>query len=103
MKEMADFSAICSHFDSDNLPYFTFYPKSQMPVKAAIQHLPFTTPTKDISDGFVNLGFDIISDKQMSATRRSTAQGTTTINIPLSLMNFSRTSKSHKIFKLTNL
>jgi hypothetical protein len=26
--EMADFSAIRSHFESNNLPYFTFFPKS---------------------------------------------------------------------------
>jgi hypothetical protein len=28
-KEMAEISAICSHFDSNNLPYFTFHPKSR--------------------------------------------------------------------------
>jgi hypothetical protein len=28
MKEMADFSAICCHFESNNLPYFTLYLKS---------------------------------------------------------------------------
>jgi hypothetical protein len=43
-KGRADFSAIRSHFESNNLPYFTFYPKSQKSVKAVIQHLPFTTP-----------------------------------------------------------
>jgi hypothetical protein len=43
-KEMTDFSAICSHFESNNLSYFTFYPKSQKPIKAVIWHLPFTTP-----------------------------------------------------------
>jgi hypothetical protein len=28
-KEMADFPAIRSHFESNNLPYSAFYPKSQ--------------------------------------------------------------------------
>jgi hypothetical protein len=40
MKEMADFSAIRSRFESNNIPYFTFYPKSQKPIKAETWHLP---------------------------------------------------------------
>jgi hypothetical protein len=96
---MADFSAIRSHFQSHNLPYFTFYPKSQNPIKAVI-HLPFSTPEEDISDGLVNFGFDVISLKQMSATRRSLAEGTSTVNNPLFLTNLPRTTKSHEIFKL---
>jgi hypothetical protein len=31
-KEMADFSANRSHFESNNLPYFTFCPKFQKPI-----------------------------------------------------------------------
>jgi hypothetical protein len=60
---MADFSAICSHFESNILPYFTFYPKSQKPIKAVIQHHTITTLTADISEGLANLGFDVISVK----------------------------------------
>jgi hypothetical protein len=81
-KEMAYFSTIRSHFKSSNLPYFT-YPKSQRPIKAVIRYLPFTTPAEDISDGFVDLGFDVISVKQMSATRRPRAGGTYTVNLTL--------------------
>jgi hypothetical protein len=102
-KEMADFSIIRSHFESNNLPYFTFYPKSQKPIKAVIRHLPFTTPEEDISDGVVGLAFDVISVKQMSATRRSPAEGTSTVNFPFFLMTLPRTSKSIEIFKLTSL
>jgi hypothetical protein len=58
---MADFPATRSHFDSNNLPYFTFYPKSQKPVKTVIQHLPVSTPAEDISDGLVNVFFGVIS------------------------------------------
>jgi hypothetical protein len=46
---MADFLAIRSHFESNSLPYFAFYPKYQKPIKAVIRHLPFTTPAEDIS------------------------------------------------------
>jgi hypothetical protein len=59
MKEMADFSVIRCHFESNNLPYFTFCPKSQKPIEAVIPHLPGSAPTDDISDGLVNLGFDV--------------------------------------------
>jgi hypothetical protein len=63
MKKMADFPAICSHFESNNLLYFSFYPKSHKPIKGVTWHLPFSTPAEDASDGLVNLGFDIISIK----------------------------------------
>jgi hypothetical protein len=48
MKEMADFSATCSHSESNNLPYFTFYPKSQNLIKAVMWHLPVSTPAENI-------------------------------------------------------
>jgi hypothetical protein len=99
---MADFSDIHSHFESNNLPYFTFYPKSQKSIKAVIRHLPVSAPAEDISDWLVNLGFEVISVKQISTTRRSPADGTT-VNITLFLITLRRTSKSHDIFKLTIL
>jgi hypothetical protein len=103
MKEMADFETICSHFKSNNLPYFTFYSKSQKHIKAAIQHLPFTTPAENISDGLVDTGFDIISIKQMSATHQSPAEGTSTVNLPLFLITLLRTSKTQEIFRLRSI
>jgi hypothetical protein len=39
--------------------------------KAVIRHLPINTTAEDISDGLMNLGFDIIFVKQMSITHRS--------------------------------
>jgi hypothetical protein len=99
---MADFSTICSHFKSNNLPYFIFYPKSQDPIKDLIQHLLVSTPAEDISYGLVNFGFDVISIKQMSTSLRSPAEGTTTVNIPLFLITLPMMLKSHEIFKLTS-
>jgi hypothetical protein len=87
-KEFADFSVIQLHFESNNLPYFTFYPKSQKRVKAVIRHLPDSA----CADGLVNFGFDVISVKQMSTTCQSPAEGTTTLNIPLFLITLPRTS-----------
>jgi hypothetical protein len=53
-------------------------------MKAVISHLPHNSPAEDISDGVVSLGFDVISVKQMTATRRSPSEGTTVINLPVS-------------------
>jgi hypothetical protein len=74
-KEMVDFSANRSHFEINNLPYFTFYPKSQKPINPVIRHLPVSTTAENISGGLVGHGFDIISITQMSTTRRSPEAG----------------------------
>jgi hypothetical protein len=47
-KEMADFSAIKTFFTSQKLSFFSFFPKSQKPVKAVIRHLPSVTPAEEI-------------------------------------------------------
>jgi hypothetical protein len=83
--------------------YTSPYPKSQNPMNVVIWHLPVSAAAEDYSDGLVNLGFDVISVKQMSTTRRSPAEGTTTVNIPLCLITLPRASKSQEIFKLTSL
>jgi hypothetical protein len=70
-KEMEDFSAIMKHLVSTNLSYFTYFPKSEKPIKAVIRHLPSNTPAQDICNGLMDLSFDIISVKQMSSIRRS--------------------------------
>jgi hypothetical protein len=63
-------------------------------MKAVIRHLPQSTPAEDISDGLVSPGFDVISVKQMIATRRSLSDGSTTINLPLVLIILPRAAKS---------
>jgi hypothetical protein len=67
---MVDFLALISHFERNNLSYFT-YPKSDKPIKAVIRHLPHKTPADDICDALVSLGCDIISVKKMTTTRQS--------------------------------
>jgi hypothetical protein len=71
-----------SHFDANNLSYYSFYPKSEKPMKAVTHHLPHNPPAEDISDWLVSLGFDVISVKQMTATPRSPSNGSTTMNLP---------------------
>jgi hypothetical protein len=80
---MAGFSAFKSFIENNNLAYFTSYPKFLKPIKAVIRHLLLNTAAEDISDGLMSLGFDVISDKQMTAIRQSPPEGTATINIPV--------------------
>jgi hypothetical protein len=102
-RSLVDFAAVKSYLETHNLPYFTYYPKSLKSIKAVIRHLPTNTPAQDISDGLIDLGFDIISVKQMTTTSQSTSERAQTTNLPLFLIMLSRTSKSQEIFKLTAL
>jgi hypothetical protein len=102
-KEMADFSEIRKHLENNNLSYFTFLPKSEKPIKAVVRHFPSNTPAQDTSDGLVDLSFDIISVKQMSASRWSTSEGSVLHNLPLFLTTLPRAEKSQEIFRLTAL
>jgi hypothetical protein len=98
MRSIADFQFVKSYFDANNLSYYSFYHKSEKPLKPVIRHLPHNTPAEDISEGLVSLGFDVIGVKQMTATRRSPSDGSTTTNPPLP-----RTTKSQNIFQLQSL
>jgi hypothetical protein len=98
---MADFSAVKGYLNSQNLHYFTFVPKSLKLIKAVIRHLSGNKPAEEIYEGLVELGFDIVSVKQMSTTRRSQDQKSK--NLPLFLITLPRSEKSLEIFKLTSL
>jgi hypothetical protein len=77
--------------------------KSRNPIKAVILHLPHNTPANDICDRLVSLGFDVISVKQMTTTRRSPHEEPKTLNLPLFLVTLPRTAKSQEIFQLQSL
>jgi hypothetical protein len=100
---MADFQSVISYFDSRNLSYFSFYPKSQKPIKAVIRHLPQNAPAENISDGLMSLGFDVINVKQMTTSRRSPPEQSKIITLPLFLVTLTRTPKSQEIFRLPSL
>jgi hypothetical protein len=103
IRGMADFLAIKSHFEGNNLSFFTFYPKSEKPIKAVIRHLPQNTPAENICDGLVSLVFDIVSVKQMTTTCRSPPEESKTINLPLFLVTVPRRAKSQEILHLPSL
>jgi hypothetical protein len=100
---MSDFSVTKSLFLSKKLSYFTFFPKSQKPIKAVIRHLPANTLAEEIYQALVALGFDAISVKQMATSRRFPSEDPTKGNLPLFLITLPRTEKSQDIFKLTGL
>jgi hypothetical protein len=45
---MADYSAMKSYLDKNDLHYFAFSPNSEKPIKAVIHHLPLDMPVEDI-------------------------------------------------------
>jgi hypothetical protein len=63
-KDMVDYQSVEAHFETNNL--YTFYPKSQKPIKAVTRHPPQNTPAEDIYDGPVDLDSDVISLKTSS-------------------------------------
>jgi hypothetical protein len=67
IKEMAEYSAIKSYLEKNNLHYFTFPPNSKKPIKAIIRHLPPDMPAEDISNSLEDLGSNIINVRQMMA------------------------------------
>jgi hypothetical protein len=81
---MADFQSVKSYFENHNLSYFSFFSKNENPIKAVICHFPHDTPAVDISEGLVSLGFDVVSVKQMTTTRRSPTEEPKVINLPSS-------------------
>jgi len=101
-KEMADYSAIRQYLEAKHLSYYTFFPKSEKPIKAVIRHLLHDTPAEDISNSLNDLGFDVINVKQMTS-KKPGPQGRTEVNLPLFLVTLPRTEKSQQIFKLNKI
>jgi hypothetical protein len=84
-KEMADYSAIRQYLEAKHLNYYTFFPKSEKPIKAVIRHLLHDTPAEDIANSLNDLGFDVINVKQMTS-KKSDPQGRSEVNLPLFLV-----------------
>jgi hypothetical protein len=98
--ETADFSAIKAYFTSENPSFYTFFPKSQKPVKDSIRHLPSVTLDEHISEALTELGYDVVSVKQMSSAQIKKG-GSQQKVLPLFLITLPRTEKSLEILKLT--
>jgi hypothetical protein len=99
---MADFQSVKFHFDSQNISYYSFFPKAVKTIRAVIRHLPQNTPAEDISDGLTSLGFDVVS-KQITTTCRSPPEESKVTNLPILLVTLPRTAKFQEIFRLPSL
>jgi hypothetical protein len=93
-KEMAEYSAMKSSPEKNNLQYFTFSPKSEKPIKAVICHLPPDMPAEDISNSLEDLGFNIINVRQLTTNQRAES-GQTHVEalLPLFLVTLIRNAK----------
>jgi hypothetical protein len=92
-KNLADYKAIQTLLSNQGLNYYTFYTKPDKPNKAFMKHLL----------QLQELGYEVISVKQMTAKRPSPEGGATCISLPLSLVDLARSQKSQDIFKITSL
>jgi hypothetical protein len=101
-RELFDYSVIRIYLDSQSLNYFTFCAKSEKPIKAVIRHLSADTPAADVFNGLVDLGYDVLSVKQMVTTRSSEGERVR-VNLPLFLITLLRNTKSQEIFRLNTL
>jgi hypothetical protein len=68
---MADYSAMKSYLEKNNLQYFYFSPNSEKPLKAVIRHLPSDRPAENISNALEGLGFNVINVRQLTTNRRA--------------------------------
>jgi hypothetical protein len=68
---MADYSAMKSYLNKNNLQYFTFSQNSEKPIEALICHLPPDMPAEDISNSLEDLGVKVINVRQLTTNRRA--------------------------------
>jgi hypothetical protein len=79
-KGVKEYHRVKAHFENRNLTSYKFYPKSQKPIKAVSRHMPQNLPAEDMSDGLVDLDFDVINVKQILTARRSPDGTTVTLS-----------------------
>jgi acyl-CoA synthetase (NDP forming) len=102
-KSMAGYKTIQNLLSQKGLPFFTFYTKGNKPVKAVMKHLPNNTSSEDITVALQELGYEVISVKQITAKRPSPENGVTLVPLPLFLFTLVRNQKSLDIFKASSL
>jgi hypothetical protein len=97
-KSMADYKATQNLLSQRGLTYFTFYTKGDKPVKLSLGICRITLLPKT-----QELGYEVISVKQMTAKRPSQVGGVSLVTPPLFLVTLVRNQKSQEIFKISNL
>jgi hypothetical protein len=84
-ESMAHYKAIQKFLSQKGLPFFTFYTKGDKPQKAVIRHLPNNTSSEDITVAVQELGYVVISVKQITAKSPFPEGGATLQPFPSSL------------------
>jgi hypothetical protein len=102
-KSMADYKTIQNLISQKGLPFFTFYTKGEKSVKAVIRHLPINTSSEDITVALQELGYEVISVKQMTAKHPSREGEVTLVSLPPFLITLVRKQKSLDIYKISSL
>jgi hypothetical protein len=90
------------YLEKSNLHSITSFPNCQKPSKAVIRHFPPDTPAEDVSNSLEDLGFDVISVRQMTATRSASNEQTHEKTLALFLVTLTRNIKSQEILKLSS-
>jgi hypothetical protein len=93
---MADYSAMKSYLENNNLHYFTFSSSSEKPMKAVIRHLPPDKLAEDTSSSLEYLGFKVINVRQLTTNRRATNGKGYVETVPLFLVTLTRKVKSQR-------
>jgi hypothetical protein len=83
---MLDYNAVQKLFIEKNLHFFTFYTKSDKSVKAVIRHLSGNTSAEAINVVLQEIGYYVISVKQMTAKSPTPEGGRGHIHLPLPLL-----------------
>jgi hypothetical protein len=91
-RDIADYSAIRALSDGKKMSYYTFHPKFEKPIRAVIRHLPIETPAEDMCNGLTELGFSLMSVRQLTTNRRSLEVDTQ--KLTLFLITFQKTPRS---------
>jgi hypothetical protein len=85
-------------------PCFTFYTKTENPIKSLIRHLPNKNSSEDITVALQELRYEVICFKQMTTTHPSPEEDATRILLPFFLITLAKKNqKSEDIFKLPKL
>jgi hypothetical protein len=80
---MADYKAIPSYLSQHNPLHFTFYSQSDKSIKAVIHGLPINTYSQDVTLALQELGYNVISIKQMVTKHSSPDCSIKTVSLTL--------------------
>jgi len=99
---MVDNKAILSYLSDNRIHHFTFHPQFDKNIKADIHHLRIiNTSSQDTILAFQDMGYDIISVKQMTIKSFSPDDLINTISLPIFLVIQARSQNSHRTLSLT--